>query len=62
MQNIQNRNVQIQIQDINGNWFAVNSVPNHNQMITGALNTAVRQYGKKARAMNSDGIVLDIKM
>lgn len=56
-----NDNIQIQIQNINGDWFTIQTTPNSGPMITRAMDSAHAAYHKKVRAITPDGGVVDMK-
>lgn len=53
-------NVHIQIQNVTGTWFTVNTVLNLDTAINTALLAALKT-GKRARAVDMSGKVLDIR-
>jgi hypothetical protein len=55
-------NIEIQIQNISGTWFTIQTVPNQQQMITMALKNAAALYKKKVRAITASGSLVDISM
>jgi len=56
-----NSNIQIQIQDISGQWFTIQTTPNSGPMVKRALDSAHASYHKKVRAITADGSVIDMK-
>jgi len=58
-----NRNnyIQIQIQNISGDWFTISTTPNSGEMVTRAMDSAHAAYRKKVRAITPDGGVVDMK-
>lgn len=52
----------IQIQDITGRWFTVETVSNTDQNIQLALTRKHEMFKKKVRAVDKNGRLLDIKV
>lgn len=53
--------VQIQLQDMTGNWRTFNVAANHPQRVTAAMKELQAQYpNKRIRAVDSTGRLIDI--
>lgn len=61
MSNSKLSSITIEVLDHSGYWLKVGSTMNSQQMITSALNSAHRAHGKKARAVDDKGNIVDIK-
>jgi hypothetical protein len=55
--------IYIQVQDISGNWFTINTTFDINQQnINNKMNEASNAYlGKRIRAITNNGSILDIR-
>lgn len=51
------KKVDIQIQDISGKWFTVQTVADNDQMILGAIESVQQLYKKPVRALSGGSVV-----
>jgi hypothetical protein len=53
-------NANIQIQNISGTWFTIQTVPNKGQFVRKALEQAKITYNKRVKAVDSNGNLIDM--
>jgi hypothetical protein len=53
--------VNIQIQDRNGNWLTVTRALNNDRVIKLTVDTAIKTYQRRARAVDDNGNILDLR-
>ena len=51
----------IQIQDVTGRWFTINTVQNNDVQVAKSLDSATAFTKKRARAVTPSGQVIDIR-
>ena len=53
--------VNIQIQDRNGNWLTVTKALNNDRVIKLTVDTVLKTYQRRARAVDDKGNILDLR-
>lgn len=53
--------IKIQLQNVSGEWFTINTVMNQPSIIATALDSASSMYKKRVRAVDEKGSLIDLR-